>query len=341
MTASFPIKYRPRLFSNVVGQTSAIAILRARLKRSWPEATVVYGPSAVGKTTIARILGRRLNCEKPNGHEPCLKCASCQETEHPDILEVNAAADRGIDTIRFLGDQAELAPRYKTRVFVLDECHAITASGYQAFLKSLEEPPPSTKFILLTTEPEALPRTILSRCVHLRLNAVSVPDIGIALKRVAKRLKVELSQADVDAVAEAAGGRVRDALHLLEQVLALKDEDPAPVEALVPRLTGDNFNRMWQVLKAIEAEDLREAVSLSLEIDRFVELLPVVLNYVITDRIVRKSARCLNKARAQDLQQALTMSLEHVQLVRYGAPATAVRTSALLTLSRLLKRRPQ
>jgi DNA polymerase-3 subunit gamma/tau len=334
MSASFPTRYRPKLFANVVGQREALAIIEGRLRRSWPEATLIYGPSAVGKTTVARILGRRLNCGAPNGIEPCLKCESCQEREHPDITEVNAAADRGIDTIRYLGEQAELAPRYKARVFVLDECHAITPAGYQAFLKALEEPPPSSKFVLLTTDPEALPRTILSRCVHLRLSPVSVPDISLALTRVAKKLKIVLTPEDCNAVAEAAGGRVRDALHLLEQALALKDadKDSVPVAAVVPRLTGDNFNRVWAVLRAIEAKDPREALSLSLEIDRFLELLPICLNFVVTDRALRDRARVFNDVPVGRLRSMLESSLSYVGLVRGGAPAAAVRTMAILQM---------
>jgi len=213
-------------------------------------------------------------------------------------------------------------------------CHAITPAGYQAFLKALEEPPPSSKFVLLTTDPEALPRTVLSRCVHLRLSSVSVPDISLALVRVAKHLKITLTPEDCNAVAEAAGGRVRDALHLLEQALALKDadQDPVPVAALVPRLTGDNFNRVWDVLKAVEEHSLREALSLSLEIDRFLELLPLCLNFVVTDRVLRGRARVFNDMAPGRLRSMLESSLSYVGLVRVGAPAAAVRTMAILQM---------
>jgi len=227
----FATKYRPTSLSQLVGQDTTAAILRATLsKGDIGPVTLLCGPRSTGKTTIARLMGLYANCTNFDTatNEPCGTCPSCRqmlraihgEGEHPDFLEKNAASERGIDMIRALETVARYAPRYKWRFVLLDEVHALTPQAFQAGLKLFEEPPGRTRFIFCTTEPEQLPSTIMSRCTVFSLDAIPPMTVAKLLHRVSKTEGQTIPKEALVQIAEAVHGHPREALKVLQQVVA-------------------------------------------------------------------------------------------------------------------------
>jgi len=216
--------YRPQKFSELVGLDAVKNTLLKQVKdKKFGHAYLFSGPRGTGKTTTARILAKAINCENPKDGEPCGKCKNCkqiQEGRFIDLIEIDAASNRGIDDIRALRDKVRLAPssgRYK--IYIIDEAHMLTPEAFNALLKTLEEPPAHAVFILATTEPHKLPDTIRSRCQRFNFERAPTALIVKKLKQITKREGAEVSDEDLEQIAKAAGGGFRDAETLLEQVL--------------------------------------------------------------------------------------------------------------------------
>ncbi|HVH85719.1 MAG TPA: DNA polymerase III subunit gamma/tau [Terriglobales bacterium] len=220
-------KYRPQKFSDVIGQehvtrTLQNAIAQQRIAHGY----IFSGHRGIGKTTIARILAMALNCrssEKPVA-EPCGICDSCQEIRagsSVDVIEIDAATNRGIDEIRELRDAARYRPaRDRYKIYILDEAHQITDAAFNALLKTLEEPPPHIVFMMATTQPEDIPQTIRSRCQHFSFQAVRFEEITNQLRDIAKQEKIDAEEDALAALAEAGDGSMRDALSIMDQAIA-------------------------------------------------------------------------------------------------------------------------
>ncbi len=220
---ALPQKYRPRTVGEIVGQDVASGVVTNWLNTNQvPQALCISGVYSSGKTTLARVIAQAVNCEQRQGWQPCGQCPSCLAvglSSHPCIHEMNAADKRGIDVIRELSELAWLSPRYTYRVFILDEVHQFTREAFGAFLKVLEEPPPSTMFILCTTEVAVIPDMILSRCAQIPLQPISTEACTTILQNVsAAEGHQELTAEHLTQISEAVGGHPRDALHSMEQV---------------------------------------------------------------------------------------------------------------------------
>ncbi|MEA2082600.1 MAG: DNA polymerase III subunit gamma/tau [Elusimicrobiota bacterium] len=218
-------KYRPAKFSEIIGQGQVTVTLgNAIVKEKLAHAYVFSGPRGVGKTTAARILAKAVNCAEYPSAEPCNKCDSCkaiQAGSSMDIIEIDAASNRGIEDMRELRENAAFAPSSsRFKVYVIDEAHQITPPAFNAFLKTLEEPPPYIIFVLATTEPEKLPVTILSRCQHFKFSLVNSDDVKGVLRKICVSEKVLVSDGALDAMCEEAAGSIRDAESILEQVIS-------------------------------------------------------------------------------------------------------------------------
>jgi DNA polymerase-3 subunit gamma/tau len=218
-------RLRPQRFDDLIGQEAVVRTLRNSLSEDKiAHAYLFSGPRGVGKTTAARLLAKALNCEHGPTPEPCGACAACEEIaagHSLDVLEIDAASNRGIDDVRELRELARIMPvRDRNRLFIIDEAHQLTEPAFNALLKILEEPPKNVFFVLASTERQKFPATILSRCQQLDFRPIATERIEERLGKVAEEEKFELAAGAGQLIARAATGSLRDALSLLERVRA-------------------------------------------------------------------------------------------------------------------------
>src|SRR3990172_5095603 len=262
--------WRPLRFSEVIGQRHITQTLQNALRLNRVAHGYVFsGQRGVGKTTMARLLAKALNCQKGTEPqtEPCGERDSCREIalgRAVDVIEIDAASNRGIDAMRELRENTRYAPaRDRYKVFIIDEAHQITPEGFNALLKTLEEPPPHVVFLLATTESHQFPETILSRCQHFAFHAVAFAEIYAHLEKVCAAENVTADPEALAALAASGEGSLRDALSRLEQALAAfgtRLEGPA-----IRRLLGAAPSQMIEAVFAAIREQNREQVLQTVE----------------------------------------------------------------------------
>jgi DNA polymerase-3 subunit gamma/tau len=218
-------KWRPRSFGSLVGQEHVVKALKHALEsQRLHHAYLFTGTRGVGKTTLARILAKCMNCETGITAEPCGKCGACTEIDggrFPDLIEIDAATNTGVDEMRALQDNAAYVPvRGRFKVFVIDEVHMLSKPAFNSMLKTLEEPPAHIKFILATTDPQKIPVTVLSRCLQFNLKQMPRASIASHLDKVLTEEKISFEKEALPLIARAAAGSMRDALSLLDQAIA-------------------------------------------------------------------------------------------------------------------------
>ena len=238
-------KWRPQTFSDLIGQEHVSRTLKNAIETGRvAHAFLFTGARGVGKTSAARILAKALNCEKGPTPEPCNACPSCGEITagtSVDVLEIDGASNTGVDDIRDLRDTVKYLPaRCRFKIFIIDEVHMLSTSAFNALLKTLEEPPGHIKFIFATTEPHKLPITILSRCQRFDFKRIPLAVISAHLRLIVDREEVAISDAGLAMIARKGDGSMRDALSVLDQVLAFcggtaSDEDVAGLLGVVDR----------------------------------------------------------------------------------------------------------
>jgi DNA polymerase-3 subunit gamma/tau len=270
-------KYRPELFSDVIGQDHVTrTLLNALSQNRIAHGYIFSGHRGIGKTTIARILASALNCRSEIGSairptpEPCNACESCLEIRQGnavDVIEIDAATNRGIDEIRELRDAARYRPsRDKYKIYILDEAHQITDAAFNALLKTLEEPPDHIVFMMATTQPEDIPQTIRSRCQHFSFHAVKLDDIVGQLRLISTAEEIVTEDATLSLLAEAGDGSMRDALSIMDQAIAsapLVDGHPALDIAQVRELMGSVSNVVYEnILHAVHANNSADVLAI-------------------------------------------------------------------------------
>jgi len=222
-------KYRPQNFDELVGQAHITELLRKSIESGRiAHAFLFCGPRGIGKTSCARILAKSLNCQNGPTLKPCGQCPACLEITNAnsfDVIEIDAASNRGIDEIRTLRENVKFAPSYgRYKIYIVDEVHMLTSDAFNALLKTLEEPPEHVKFIFATTEVHKVPATILSRCQRFDFKRIQVEIIMANLKSICVKENLKANEEALFAIAKAAQGSMRDALSILDQLSALNDK---------------------------------------------------------------------------------------------------------------------
>lgn len=255
-------KWRPRVFADVMGQNHVVRALSHALDGDkLHPAILLTGTRGVGKTTLARIVAKGLNCQTGVSANPCGICGACREVDSGrfvDLLEIDAASNTGVDNVRDLIDNSQYAPasgRYK--VYLIDEVHMLSKGAFNALLKTLEEPPPHVKFILATTDPQKLPVTVLSRCLQFNLKRLPVTLIRDQLAKVLEQEGVAFEPAAAMEIARAADGSMRDGLSLLDQAIAFAGGARLQRAAVEDMLGTAGRQILYVLLAAIGAGDAR------------------------------------------------------------------------------------
>ena len=318
-------KWRPRSFSSLVGQEHVVrALTHALSSQRLHHAYLFTGTRGVGKTTLARILAKSLNCETGVTAMPCGTCSSCQEIDagrFVDLLEVDAATNTRVDEMRQLLENAVYAPtRGRYKVYVIDEVHMLSNSAFNAMLKTLEEPPEHVKFILATTDPQKIPVTVLSRCLQFNLKQMPPLAISTHLAHVLQAEGVAYEAAALAVIARSASGSMRDALSLLDQAIAhgAGSVQESHVRAMLGTVDLDDLYSILEAVRAVDAgELLRVAADMSMRSLSFGVALQELAGLLTRLQIVQSAPASLDDEdpdRARLLELASGLSPEFVQL---------------------------
>jgi len=332
-------KYRPQRFADVAGQDHVTRTLMNALGQNRIAHGYIFsGHRGIGKTTIARIVAMALNCRTDVGSperptpEPCGACDSCIEIRQGnavDVIEIDAATNRGIDEIRELRDAARYAPsRDRYKIYILDEAHQITEAAFNALLKTLEEPPAHVIFMMATTQPEDIPQTIRSRCQHFSFHAVKFDDILAQLKMIAGHEEVVAEEGALALLAEAGDGSMRDALSIMDQAIA-----SAPIESGRTVLSATQIRELMGSVPNAVFERLLEAVAAGQSAE-LMEQLNLLVN-------AGHSPSFLARQMVRYLRNALMAKLggEQTELLQISGDerARAARTALLFTEEELTR----
>ena len=275
--------YRPQKFSEVVGQENIIKTLQNAIKlNKVAHAYLFCGPRGTGKTTLAKIMAKAMNCEHGPTADPCCECEICQGIQKgtvSDVIEIDAASNNGADDIRSLRETVKFLPAQgKYKIYIIDEVHMLSNAAFNALLKTLEEPPKHIIFILATTEPYKLPNTILSRCQRFDFQAISVNDILRRLKIVANEENVKITDEALHQIAASAEGGMRDALSLFDQCISYSINPEITIDDVLQVSGNISYVKIIELLNACKSDSESNAIMILNSIIKEGKEVPRIVN---------------------------------------------------------------
>jgi len=262
----FALKWRPKNFDEIIGQDHIVTTLKSAIEKNrLAHAYLFSGPRGVGKTSTARILAKAINCKEGLTTKPCSKCSPCleiSESRSLDVIEIDGASNRGIDEIRVLRENVKFAPvSAKYKVYIIDEVHQITPDGFNALLKTLEEPPPYVKFIFATTHPHKIMPTILSRCQRLDFRRIPALEIATQLEKIVKAENINVDKQVIFTIAKGSDGSLRDAESILDQLFSFS-KDKISFKEVVSVLGLVEQETLFAITDKISQKDPKGALNL-------------------------------------------------------------------------------
>ena len=307
-------EYRPEVFEEVIGQEHIVKILRNQLKQdSVSHAYLFCGTRGTGKTTTARLIAKAVNCLS-DGEKPCGECENCRaikEGTFMDLMEIDAASNNGIDNIRELRESIKYPPSVgRKKVYIIDEVHMLSTAAFNAFLKTLEEPPDNVMFILATTEPQKLPQTILSRCIRMDFRRVSEKKIFARMKEICENRHVNIDDDALWLVAANADGSVRDGLTLLDQCISGRDGQISR-EEILDTLGAVGEDTYIEITNAIIEKQVSECI---LAIDKILDSGKDARQILMG--LMNHYRNLLLTKYVKNPENVLNMSIENVQRVK-------------------------
>ena len=318
-------KWRPRNFSEVVGQDHVVQALSNALDSGRVHHAFLFtGTRGVGKTTIARIFAKSLNCEQGVSAEPCLQCSTClsiEEGRYVDLIEVDAASRTKVDDTRELLENVQYAPTSgKYKVYLIDEVHMLSGHSFNALLKTLEEPPEHVKFLFATTDPQKLPVTVLSRCLQFNLRAMRPQQVENQLLKIITNESIEFDQQALHLLARAADGSMRDGLSLLDQAIAQGGGEvrQADVESMLGTIKYDHTQAIISALVNQDGDKIMDivqeladnAIDFSIALDEVL----MQLYYISLAQLVPNSIESINQDKSTIKEYAELVDQETIQL---------------------------
>ncbi len=285
-------KYRPKTFSEVSGQKISIKILENSIKKNiFSHAYIFFGPRGTGKTSVAKIFSRAVNCEDQK-NRPCGNCSKCLETinnEAVDIIEIDAASNNGIDDIREIKNKINLVPAaLKYKVYIIDEVHMLTTGAFNGLLKTLEEPPAHAIFILATTELNKVPATILSRCQLIEFRKISIRDMNAKLREIAEKEKISIDEKAIKEISRGANGGMRDALGILDKAVAYNQDETITLED-IKEITGnvldDDLDDLYKNIQKKQSDKVFERINKYYEDGKDLVIIAESLIYKMRDSL--------------------------------------------------------
>lgn len=291
-------RYRPTNFDEVVGQKYIIQTIKNSIKNEKiGHAYIFSGPRGIGKTTIARIIAKAVNCPNVKEANPCNNCVACKsinEGSSIDVIEIDAASNNGVEEMRNLLEKVNFLPgSFKYKIYIIDEVHMLSISAFNALLKTLEEPPMHVIFILATTEPHKVPATILSRCQRFDFKPLCTTEIKAQLEKVKELENININDEALEVIAEAAEGGMRDALSILDQVSAYGNEEitAEDINNITGRVSTNDILRLLKLISDVKVSDALDAANDILNKGKEVNTLIQAMLSMCRDIILYQNAR--------------------------------------------------
>ena len=331
-------KYRPTNFNEVVGQDKVITVIKNEIiNNRISHAYLFSGPRGTGKTTTATIIAKLVNCTNPVNGECCNKCDNCLNFKNSsDIVEIDAASNNGVDEIRELRDKVNLVPtNSKYKIYIIDEVHMLTTQAFNALLKTLEEPPAHVIFILATTEPHKIPLTVASRCQKFQFSKISNDEIVHRLSDIIKEENIKLDNEILLEIARLSDGGLRDAINMLDQLLAYKSEnitlmDVYNINSCVSYIDIYNFINNMMNNNAIEIVNFIEKIdSEGKNISKFIEELIVFLKDILLYKSAKINSEIEDKnAKIKELSDVLSENAIYNMIYSYNDTLNNINLSS-------------